>query len=251
MRGRSRRSRRFRRITVSRFRRWLGALTGTHIFRSLPRGMDLAADLSRWLPEFKPQIVFDVGAHRGQSTERFLRWFPAARVFAFEPVSRTYAELVRRYQSEQRVRTEQCAFGRTEGVAMMRIEGDSDRYAIDSGGTAGSGPTEQVKVETVDRFAAREAITRIGLLKIDTEGHDLAVLQGAESLLACGAIDLVQVEAGWHEENHRHVPAEQLKSYLEGRGFRLFGIYDQKEEWTTGDSWLRRADLVFVRRAGG
>lgn len=235
---------------MSRFRRWLGALTGTHIFRSLPRGIDLAADLSRWLPEFKPEVVFDVGAHRGQSTDRFLRWFPTARIFAFEPVSRTYAELVRRFGAEVRVHTEQCAFGRTPGEATMRLEGDSDMYAITSGGAAGDGPIERVRVETVDGYATREQISRVGLLKIDTEGYDLAVLEGAQSLLAAGAIDLIQVEAGWHEENRRHVPAEQLKAHLEERGFRLFGIYDQKEEWTTGDSWLRRADLVFVRRGG-
>lgn len=234
---------------MSRFRRFLGRLTGTHIFRSLPRGIDLAADLSRWLPQFKPEVVFDVGAHRGQSTDRFLRWFPAARIYAFEPVSRTYAELERRFDGEGRVRTEQCAFGRVAGEATMRLEGDSDMYAITSGGAAGNGATEPVRVETVDGYATREQIARVGLLKIDTEGHDLAVLEGAQSLLAAGAIDLIQVEAGWHEENRRHVPAEQLKAHLEERGFRLFGIYDQKEEWTTGDSWLRRADLVFVRRA--
>lgn len=234
---------------MSRFRRWLGRLTGTHIFRSLPRGIDLAADLSRWLPEFKPVIVFDVGAHRGQSTERYLRWFPAAQVYAFEPVNATYAELVRRVGSEKRVHTFQCAFGRIAGDATMRLEGSSDTYAIASPG-GGGGPTERVRVDRLDDFAAREGITHIGLLKIDTEGHDLAVLEGAESLLARGAVDLVQVEAGWHEENRRHVPAEQLKSHLEERGFRLFGIYDQKEEWTTGDTWLRRADMVFVRRGG-
>lgn len=234
---------------MSRFRRWLGRLTGTHIYRNLPRGIDLAADLARWLPEFRADVVFDVGAHRGQSTERFLRWFPQAQVFAFEPVSQTYRELVARFGTERRVRTEQCAFGRVPGEATMRLEGRSDMYAIAKPDAAGIAPTEQVRVETVDGFAAREGITHIGLLKIDTEGYDLAVLEGAESLLAKGTIDLVQVEAGWHEENRRHVPAEQLKAHLEVRGFRLFGIYDQKEEWTTGDAWLRRADLVFVRRA--
>lgn len=233
---------------MSRFRRWLGALTGTHILRNLPRGIDLAADLSRWLPALKPQVVFDVGAHQGQSTERFLRWFPAARIYAFEPVSQTYRGMMKRIGDESRVHTEQCAFGRVAGEAIMRLEGDSDMFAITAGGVPPGVPSEKVRVETVDGFAERAGILRIGFLKIDTEGYDLAVLEGAESMLTRGAVDLVQVEAGWHEENRRHVPAEQLKQHLECRGYRLFGIYGQKEEWTTGDSWLRRADLVFVRR---
>lgn len=227
-------------------RRFFGRLTGTHIFRNLPRGVDLAADLARWLPDFQARVVFDVGAHQGQSTERFLDWFPAARVYAFEPASATYGGLCRRFAGDPRVRCVPAALGSKVGEGTIRLEGPSDMYTVDPAGGAGAGEMERVSVDTVDGYAAREGIERISLLKVDTEGQDLAVVQGADSLLGRGAVDLIQVEAGWQADNRRHVPAEALKAHLESRGYRLFAIYNQKEEWTTGDPWLRRADLVFV-----
>jgi hypothetical protein len=37
-------------------------------------------------------------------------------------------------------------------------------------------------------------VTQIGLLKIDTEGHEMAVLMGASRLLKRGGIDFIQFE---------------------------------------------------------
>jgi FkbM family methyltransferase len=232
---------------MSRFRRWLGRLSGTHIFRTLPRGIDLGADLSRWLPRFRCEVVFDVGAHHGQSVDACLRWFPAARIYCFEPVAQTYGVLARRVAAIARVRPVQLALGAAAGEACIRLEGTSDMYRIDRDPRSETaGATERVTVDTVDQFAGREGINRIGLLKVDTEGHDLAVLEGAGRMLRREAIDLIQVEAGWHPGNRRHVPVEAFKAHLEARGYRLFGIYQQVGEWPTGQPHLRRADLVFI-----
>jgi len=46
----------------------------------------------------------------------------------------------------------------------------------------------------LDEYAQENSIDRITLLKIDTEGHELEVLKGAQSLLSKGAIDLIQIE---------------------------------------------------------
>ncbi len=68
-------------------------------------------------------------------------------------------------------------------------------------------------------------------MKIDTEGYDLEVLRGAESLLTHQRVDLVQVEAGMNRDNHRHVTFILLTEYLERFNYRLFGIYNQSGEW--------------------
>jgi FkbM family methyltransferase len=247
---------------MSRFRRWLGRLTGTHIFTRLPRGIDLASDLQTWLPGFAPEVVLDVGANLGQSAEQFLRWFPTARVICFEPVTTTFKELERRLGSHPRVRLARLALGAAPGSGTFRLEGPPGMHTLASRPGPGEPEAlhEPVEIDTVDRFCQREGLARIGLLKIDTEGHDLAVLEGAADLLAAARIEMVMVEAGLHPENTRHVPLEALKGKLESCGYRLFGIYNQKEEWTRGRPYLRRADLVFVgpgapgaggRRAGG
>src|SRR3954452_7296494 len=54
----------------------------------------------------------------------------------------------------------------------------------------------EVTVDTLDRVADRLGIGRIDLLKIDVEGHELAVLNGARELLGRGALRMIQFEFG-------------------------------------------------------
>jgi hypothetical protein len=51
-----------------------------------------------------------------------------------------------------------------------------------------------IPVETLDDVAARENIAYIDFLKIDTEGHELAVLAGASRLLQESKIGYIQFE---------------------------------------------------------
>jgi FkbM family methyltransferase len=51
-----------------------------------------------------------------------------------------------------------------------------------------------VSVRTIDDFCAEQAIAEIDLLKIDTEGYDLQVLEGARSLLTRGRVRFVYSE---------------------------------------------------------
>ena len=48
---------------------------------------------------------------------------------------------------------------------------------------------------TVDAYCAAEGIERVDYLKVDAEGHDLAVLQGAAGMLEVG-VRFVQFEFG-------------------------------------------------------
>jgi len=52
----------------------------------------------------------------------------------------------------------------------------------------------RVKVQTVDALVKKYALKNIDLLKIDTEGHELQVLQGAKKTLAAEQIKLIQFE---------------------------------------------------------
>lgn len=45
------------------------------------------------------------------------------------------------------------------------------------------------------------------------------------------------------------MPIEELKAYLEGKGYYLFGVYEQMPEWPTREPHLRRSNLVFVSEA--
>ena len=57
--------------------------------------------------------------------------------------------------------------------------------------------TEVVPLTTLDVYADINEIDRFDLIKVDVEGHEMAVLEGATNLLRRQAVELVQFEYNW------------------------------------------------------
>ena len=91
------------------------ALTGTRIYRVLPRGLDPFADIRTHLPFLEVSTIFDVGANVGQSAKKFSRYFPNSEIYCFEPVAETYRELQRELGARFNVHTFQFALGARPG----------------------------------------------------------------------------------------------------------------------------------------
>ncbi len=216
----------------------------------LPRGLDPFFDLRSELAEFSPRVVFDVGANRGESAATYLTEFPLATIFSFEPVPSTFAALAERFSGDARVECLALALGSCPGRREMAVPGEDTTLASLSPSPfvreLSSTRMELIEMQTLDRFVEDRGIDRIDYLKLDTEGHDLRVLEGSERSLRSGSVKVVEVESGFSPENRTHVPFETLRNYLQARDFRLFGIYEQMREWTIGAPHLRRVNAVFI-----
>jgi hypothetical protein len=81
-------------------------------------------------------------------------------------------------------------------------------------------------------------------LKIDTEGYDFKVLEGATRLLQENRIVFVIAEVGFNESDSPHVPFESIRKFLEPHGYGVFEFYDQQLEWS-GRAQLRYANACF------
>ena len=226
-------------------------LTGTRIYRTLPRGIDPFFDLSKAFPNRPVKVIFDIGANIGQTAVEIRKFYPYSQILCFEPVKSTYEILRKKLKSDDKAQAYQLGFGPESTEAQMIVEEHSDMSRlIDSSEEENKNINkenlETVKIETLDNFCKEQGIDHIDILKIDTEGHDLDVLKGAMSLFHDLKIDVVELEAGMYPGNARHVPFEALKSFMEDRGYLLFGIYEQVDEWTTKSQNLRRVNPVFI-----
>ena len=57
-------------------------------------GIDHAVDIGRFRKDSKQvRIIFDVGANIGQTALSYLKNFPDAEIFSFEPISETFQQL--------------------------------------------------------------------------------------------------------------------------------------------------------------
>jgi FkbM family methyltransferase len=233
-------------------RRLVEQVADVHIYRALPRGVDVAEDIARSFPAYRVTTVFDVGANVGQSARHYLSCFPDADIYSFEPVRETFRDLQRNLQGRDRVHCFPLALGARRTVGHMALQGKSARFRLvaqDAVSRPGdSSMTEEVEVLPMDEFCDRHRIHRVSYLKIDTEGADLDVLKGAAGLLDAQRVDFVEVEAGMNAGNTWHVPFETLKAYLESRNYLLFGIYAQMHEWPTKEAHLRRTNSTFISR---
>lgn len=159
--------------------------------------------VTRVLPRLvRPEpVFFDVGANVGTFASMLLTEFPQATVHAFEPHPRNYARLQSLGTRYNRVKCHNVALGDAEGTATLydRADGDGSSHASLHESVIselhGQGVVEVgVRVVTLDTIAEEQGVDYVDYLKIDTEGHELAVLKGAARLLAGNRIGCIQFE---------------------------------------------------------
>jgi FkbM family methyltransferase len=147
------------------------------------------------LPRDEPVTAFDVGFHQGNFTAQVLQRRPSnASIIAFDPWRPAQAAFTSRFGGDPRVRLVASALAATPGKATFHDYGSECNSLAprDDGGTERA--TYDVPVETLDQWCDTNHIRRITFLKIDAEGFDVAVLEGASALLAESRIDLIMFE---------------------------------------------------------
>ena len=208
---------------------------GLRIYRhTLPHGVDCFADLQRRLRSQSVSVVFDVGANRGQSALEYLQKFPNAEIYCFEPVAATFQALQAATSNSRRVHAYQLGMGEAVGETTISANPEATLSSIKL--KLPDGHSEPIRLDTIAKFAENNSIETIDFLKIDTEGYEMEVLRGAESLLKLQRIRLIFIECEPVERFERFTSFSKLADYLGGFGYRLFGIYDQSFAPSVGNS---------------
>src|SRR5262249_51705216 len=122
-------------LVLGKSRQTAFSLAGFYLCRIQPRGTAFYSDIKLSLPNFQPKVVFDVGANIGQNTAEYLKAFPEAAIYAFEPVAATFGKLKERFKQKPRVQTEQLALSNRAGEAKMHVAESSVRSRISANGS--------------------------------------------------------------------------------------------------------------------
>jgi FkbM family methyltransferase len=148
--------------------------------------------------------VLDVGANVGLWTRALSEEVSTrldldprrVRVFAFEPASSS-CEVLGAHSARLPVdvRVQQVALSNFQGRRALHIVGEAigvNSFHPPHGMSVMR--TEEVSVTTLDRFASATNIERMDAVKVDAEGEDMAILEGAQESLAARRIGLLQFE---------------------------------------------------------
>lgn len=169
--------------------------------------------------------VVDAGANIGLYTVMAsILTGPIGQVYAFEPGIKTFNRLQRNLWLNdcQNVIANNVALSNTCGEMILRVDPNHPTFDahcfIDSlGDSAEKNSTDEiVKCRTLDSYNLGD----IDLIKIDVEGSELALLQGALQTIKDSPDVTILLEC-----THNRM---QVRDFLEGQGFLCF-LWDDKE----------------------
>jgi FkbM family methyltransferase len=160
-------------------------------------------------PSSHPRVVLDVGANVGSYANHIKKLDSEAIVYAFEPHPANFEHLV---QAASLHDYEALNVGVSDTAGHMHLFDHARPSQKTVMATFQSGVLEQwnlrkgiqqdivqweTPVITIDEFVTQRGITHIHLLKIDTEGHEMSVLRGAQQVINSNCIDMIQFEINW------------------------------------------------------
>ncbi|NEP55295.1 MAG: FkbM family methyltransferase, partial [Moorea sp. SIO3C2] len=181
-------------------------------------------EMEFWRNWLQPGMtVIDVGANAGVYTfSAALRVGPEGCVLAVEPFSGCVRCLEETCTINQLTWVKVCAGAASDrnGTAQLALHGASELNEIvssDEEATVKPGNFEEVSCFTLDSLIEQEAISKVDLLKIDAEGHELQVLAGSNRILTeFSPTILYENIAGSRGSNLA------VADFLRDRGYQLF-----------------------------
>lgn len=192
------------------------------------------------LESVRGRDVIDGGGYIGDTAMLFYHLFDKSRIYAFEPGEKNFKlmqDIVSKYKADDRIELQKLALSDRAGTTRLFFREDEliDAGASVTGALADSHKRVEVEVpmDSIDNFAKAKDLN-LGLIKLDVEGAERAVLHGAEETVRkCRPIIIAAVY---------HTPEDffEMKVYLEslnlGYKFML-----RRSELTTP-----MADLVLI-----
>jgi len=201
----------------------------------IPTGHFWERDLPLVLGRRPGAVCIDAGAHDGSFIDQLRRCLPAPVIHAFEPAPEPFSRLRSRHATTPGVHLVAAGLSDQPGTLDFHI---FDNQALNSflplaaGAQSALGGVHQiaevrVPVVRLDDYAAAHGLGEIALLKIDTQGFELRILQGAERLFAEGRVRAVLVELNFASLYAGQVWAHEVIAHLHARGLHLVDLYEK------------------------
>lgn len=201
-------------------------------------------------------VVFDVGANIGGYSKLLKKYFPdKTTIYSFEPSLFTYAKLKNNVRNVSGIVPVNLALGNKNERRFLfsdkKYSGLASVYHRRLNHIhINMKYKELIQVTTIDNFCRKNKIKRIHFLKIDTEGHEISVLEGAKKMLGYKKIDNIQFEFGGCNIDSRTFLQDFF--YLFGDAYQIYrivrnGIYNLNSYKEFYESFLTTNYLAILK----
>ena len=187
------------------------------------------------ITEFKNPIIFDVGGNEGESIDFFLNLFENPTIYSFEPEMSSYQKLVKKYGKNKKINLFNLALGNKKEELKLKINTKSSTSTFSKINTQSKyynlkslilNPSkndiflgeEKAQVEKMDNFFNQKKINAIHILKIDTEGFELNVIEGAKEALRKTKIIIIEFQLN---DMYLNYDSKKIENFLIVNNFAL------------------------------
>ena len=199
-------------------------------------------------------LIFDIGANAGNWAKRIFDIGYSGRIVSFEPLSSVHNQLLKMQHSNPSWEVaERCAIGDIDGEIDINIAENSESSSIlamlethlDAAPHSGYVGSEKVKIFKLDTIAPQYLKhAHVPFLKIDTQGYEEKVLNGALEILP--KIKGVQLESSLVPLYEKETLFENMLKKLNSLGFELYRISPGFSDYRTGRTL--QANCTFFRQ---
>lgn len=197
---------------------------------------------------FTPKHIVDIGANHGTWTREALKHFPDAHYTLLEPQGWLKNSMLDLLNANDKISFHPVGAGEKNGsfnfTIVDRDDSCSFRYTKEEAEKEGFKQIE-IPVVTLNDLLSESQLPAPDIIKIDAEGLDIDVLNGASNYL--GKTEIFMVEAGVVNKLFEN-SFLKLINFMDENGYRLFEITDLNRPFTQKVLWL--VELVFVKKNG-
>lgn len=202
------------------------------------------------------QVVFDVGANAGQFGNYLRGEGYAGKIVSIEPTSGAYAKLSARAARDAAWTALRMALGERDGTATINVSRNSQSSSILPMLDAHLAATPQAQYVSTEDVPLRRLDTifddhcaagQRAFLKLDVQGYERQVLEGAERSLA--RIAGIQLESQVVALYEGETLLVDMLDQMRARGFVLAGVESAFENRQTGE--LLSLDCLYFRALTG
>jgi len=186
-------------------------------------------------------LVLDVGANAGQYGSQLREIGYRGRILSFEPLRAPFAQLTARAQGDRHWACFNHALGDAGGSRTINVAGNSYSSSmlkmlpshLEADPESVYVGTEAVEVKTLDAvFGSLAAEDDCILLKLDTQGFEKPVLDGAAQALR--QIDTVEMEISMEPLYEGSLLFPKMYGLMQDKGYRLVSIENEFRDRNSG-----------------
>ncbi|HWL01464.1 MAG TPA: FkbM family methyltransferase [Microbacteriaceae bacterium] len=196
--------------------------------------------------------VLDVGANDGEFATSIRELGFTGKLISFEPLEEPFRALARRAEKDGNWDVRRIAIGSESGEVMLNVAGNAGQSSsilpmLDRHEAAAPSSRyvaqQMVPIARLDDLVADLDLGRRALLKIDVQGYEHAVLDGARDLLASGTVVGVQSEVSLVPVYEGAMAFEEAVGKMRSLGLVLQGIEPVFTDRKTGQ--VLQVDALF------